>query len=83
MSVAIAVSFDRSPHAHSSIPPYHIGYQWPRDLHEQRSLHKNNYMKNKLACFFESRNNITYRKCFCDETILFGEPIERLSDGFH
>ena len=42
-------SFDRSPHAHSSIPPIHMGYQWPRDLHEQRSLHKNNYMKNLLA----------------------------------
>jgi len=31
MNVAIAVSFDRSPHTHSSIPPIHMGHQWPRD----------------------------------------------------
>ena len=75
-------SFDRSPHAHSSTPPRTTGYQGPHDLHEQRSLHRKQLYE-KLACFFESRNNRTYRKCFCDFSILFGEPIERLSDGFH
>ena len=75
-------SFDRSPHAHSSTPPRTTGYQGPHDLHEQRSLHRKQLYE-KLACFFESRNNRTYRKCFCDFSILFGVPIERLSDGFH
>ena len=74
---------ERSPRSHSSSPPtYPQGCQWPHDLHEQRSLHRKQLYE-KLACFFESRNNRTYRKCFCDFSILFGEPIERLSDGFH